>query len=42
MTEQFTSGYLPEKKNYKTLIPKGHHPYVHCSIVYNDQDMETT
>ena len=34
-----TSGiYL---KKTKTLIGKDMHPYVHCSIVYNSQNMDT-
>ena len=30
-------------KKLETLILKEHmHPYVHCSIIYNSQDMEAT
>ena len=36
-----TSGYL--SKEYKHTNSKRYmHPYFHCSIIYNSQDMETT
>ena len=36
-----TSGYLSEE--YKNINSKRYmHPYVHRSIIYNNQDMETT
>ena len=36
-----TSGYL-YKENENTNSNGYMHPYVHCSIIYNSQDMETT
>ena len=36
-----TSGYLSEGKQ-NTNLKRYMHPYVHCSIVYNNQDMEAT
>ena len=37
---QYHSGYL--SKEYKsTNSKKCVHPYVHCSIIYNSQDVET-
>ena len=37
----FTSWYLPEE-NKNTKSKRYMHPYVHCSIIYNSQDMEAT
>ena len=28
-------------KKHKTYLKEHKHPYVHCSIIYNRQDMET-
>ena len=36
-----TSGYL-FKEYENTNLKMYMHPYVHCSIIYNRQDMETT
>ena len=33
-------GIYPKKE--KTLIRKIYEPYVHCNIIYNNQDMEAT
>ena len=41
MTQQFHYEYLSKEKenaNLKIYI----HPHVHCSIIHNSQDMETT
>ena len=36
-----TSGYL--SKEYENINPKRYrHPYVHCSPIYNSQDIEAT
>ena len=35
-----TSGYFSEEK--KTILKRYMHPYVHCNITYNDQDMEAS
>ena len=40
-TQQFHSGYL-HKENKNTNLKIYVHPYVHCSIIYNSQDMEVT
>ena len=37
----FTPGYL-SKENENTNSKRYMHPYVHCSIIYNSQDMEAT
>ena len=37
----FTSGYS-SKENKNTNLKKFMHPYIHQSIIYNSQDMETT
>ena len=36
-----TFGYL-SKENENTMSKIYLHPYVHCSITYNSQDMETS
>ena len=36
-----TSGYLPEE-NKSTNSKRYMHPYLHCSIIYNSQDIEKT
>ena len=36
-----TSGYLC-KENKNTNLKIYMHPHVHCSIIHNSQDMETT
>lgn len=37
------SGYLPKKKKKTITNSEGYmHPYVHCSIIYNRQDMKET
>ena len=36
-----TSGYL-SKENKNTNLKRYMHPSVHCSIIYNSQDMEAT
>ena len=36
-----TSGYLTEE-NKNTNLKRYIHSYVHCSIIYSSQDMETT
>ena len=36
-----TSGYL-SREHEKTNLKRYMHPYIHCSIIYNSQDMETT
>ena len=36
-----TSGHLSEEKK-NTYFKRKRHPYVHCSIIYNCQDMEAT
>ena len=36
-----TSGYLP-KENKNTIQKRHKHPYIHCGIIYNSQNMETT
>jgi len=30
------------KEHKNTNVKRYMHPYIHCSIIYNDQDMETT
>ena len=37
----FTAGYLSEG-NRTTILKRYLHPYVHCSLIYNSQDMRTT
>ena len=40
MMQQFSSRYLSKGKE---IISKRYpHPHVHCSIIYNSQDTETT
>ena len=39
MTSNFTSGYLSEE-NENTNLKRYMHPYIHCSIIYNRQNME--
>ena len=39
MTSNFTSGYLSEE-NENTNLKRYTHPYIHCSIIYNRQNME--
>ena len=41
MISSSTSGYL-SKENKNTNLKSYMHPYVHCSIIYNNQDMEAT
>ena len=36
-----TSGYLSEEHKGANL-KRYMHPYIHCIIIYNSQDMETT
>ena len=36
----FTAGYLLKEKKNTNL--KKMHPHVHCSIIYNSQDMKAT
>ena len=36
-----TSGYFP-KENENTNSKRYMHPYVHCSIIYHNQDVEAT
>ena len=36
-----TSGYLP-KESQNTHLKRPTHPYVHCSAIYNSQDIEAT
>ena len=36
-----TPGYL-SKENENTNLKREMHPYVHCTIIYNSQDMEAT
>ena len=36
-----TSGYLSGEIRY-TNLKRYMHPYIHCSTIYNSQDMETT
>ena len=36
-----TSGYMPEKPQ-DTNLREYMHPYIHCSIILNSQDMEAT
>ena len=41
VSSYFNSGYLSsEYKNTNSKIYV--HPYIHCSIIYDNQDMETT
>ena len=40
-SSNFTSGYLPEE-NKNTDLKRYMHPNVHCSTIYNSQDMEAT
>ena len=35
-----TSGYFSEEK--KNILKRYMHPYVHCNITCNDQDMEAS
>ena len=43
MIQQFHSGYLPkENKNINSKRYIYIYPHVHCSIIYNSQDMEAT
>ena len=37
----FTPGFLSEG-NKITILKRHLHPHVHCSIVYNNQDLEAT
>ena len=36
-----TSGYL-SRENEKTNLKKYMHPHVHCSVMYNGQEIDTT
>ena len=37
-----TSGNISEETQNNTNSKEYIHPYVHCSIIYNSQDMEAT
>ena len=41
MTQQSISGYLSEE-NENITLKRCMHPYVHCNIIYNSQDMKAT
>ena len=41
LSSSSTSGYLSEKDE-NTNLKRYMHSYVHCNIIYNSQDMETT
>ena len=41
MIQQPTSGYI-YIGNKITISERYLHPHVHCSIIHNNQDMETT
>jgi len=41
LSDSFTSWYLPEE-NKNTKSKRYMHSSVHCNIIYNSQNMETT
>ena len=41
MAQHFVSKYLPEE-NRDTNLKRYMHPHIHCNIIYNGKDMETT
>ena len=41
MIQNSSFGYFSKKTNI-TIFKKYMHPYIHWSIIYNSQDMETT
>ena len=41
LSSNFTAGYLSEG-NRTTILKRYLHPHVHCSLIYNSQDMKTT